>query len=173
MAALSADALQEAISHHEPALRQRLRSRFGASTLQHATDLDDVIQLVRLRLHELHTSGRLTLGTDEQLAALIYRIAHDRAIDAVRRERRLNRLSCDIRDVGTGSDSPAADLRDSATARDLQTIMRHLGRVDSEIFYLFAHGYGHGAIARIVGMSMQAYRSRWRRVCERELIAAL
>ena len=114
--------------------------------------------------HDTFTKAYASLGTlsaGHRVLPWLYRIAHNAAIDHVRRKRRITwlRLGGLVR---TAEEPISSDEHGQVPERDLlQSILRRLPPENASALLLHAiEGYSYKEIAEIQGCSMTAVRSR-------------
>lgn len=142
--------LETVMARHEPALL-----RYAARLLNNAEAAQDVVQDTFIRLHQQR--GR-QFQSGDHIAHWLYRTAHNRAVDYIRRESRLKKLH------ETAADEPAVGLEkisvpstpDPAEERR-QLALEHLARLDPAerqvLLLRLQDGMSYRDISRVTGRS--------------------
>jgi RNA polymerase sigma factor (sigma-70 family) len=159
-------AVAEFIRGHEPLIRRRFRHKLGAA-LRRVVDSEDLVSTLSRRLDAYVAMGRLTATTQEQLWALVLKIAENSVFDKLRDLQRSpvpDRVPVD--EVGRGTipgryGELAGELR---TGRTVEDILRLIPEADRPIAIGWLRDLDFKTIAHQLGTSPEAVRQRWHRI---------
>lgn len=158
------------IVRYESRLRRRIRGKLNPS-MRRVFDSQDILSTISRRLDQFVRSGRLEASSEQQLWALIFRMANNAIIDKSRVYRRLQQTE--------GPDSSFAQdllmrLRQAERQSregveiELEKALKVLtNSLDKEILSLWLMGTRHREIAQTVGMAPAAVRKRWQKIKEK------
>lgn len=159
--------VQEWISTYETRVRRRVLGKFHAIS-SGPFDIDDVMSSVRRRLDLAVSEGKVDVNSLVEFQAYLYRVAHNVAYNALRSERRHNRL---LRMMAVhreaGQDEYAAALKSTLAFDEIGSAMKAVGDYERRALQLWAIGHPHSRIAATLGLKFEQHRSRWRRLWRR------
>lgn len=156
------------LSLHSGCIRRRIRSRLCLRTSA-AVDHQDVFATVCRRLDRYILAGKLNIHNEASLWSLVYRIVDSALTDNIRSAARAR--SC--RPLARPDGNTVAPLRPSQTI-DEQDLAHHLlthahdsimDDTDRNILMLWLSGHNHRRISGQLGLSWEAVRIRWHRIC--------
>jgi RNA polymerase sigma-70 factor (ECF subfamily) len=161
----------ELVHRFEPLIRREIRFRMGDDRLNRAFDSLDVSQSVFANFFHCATTGKYVLDRPDQLVRLLVRMARNRLVSRVRKERRL------VRDVGRVVGEPnvldhVADARPSPSAiasrkEEMELLKTSLSEEEHQVFELRKTGFSWDEIAARLGGSSQARRMQLSRGLDR------
>lgn len=164
------EAAAEFIQKYGSRVRRRVRGKLGRA-MRRLFDSHDILSTVSRRLDDYVRNGRLEAVREEQLWALVYRIAENALVDKSRIFRRLQRVE--------DADGPFAHdllrrLERAETERtegariEVDEALQSLDDLtDREILILWLHGKTHTSIAEHVGLAPTGIRKRWQKIKSR------
>jgi RNA polymerase sigma factor (sigma-70 family) len=157
-------AVAEFIRGHEPLIRRRFRHKLGAA-LRRVVDSEDLVSTLSRRLDAYMAMGRLSATTQEQLWALVQRIAERSIVDKLRDLQRSPRAGSGDPGIERVASARYGELvLDLATGKDAQDILGLVPESDREIARAWLQGLDFKAIAQHLGMTPEAVRQRWHRI---------
>ena len=142
------------ISRYGTRIRKRIRGKPNPG-MRRIFDREDIISALGRRLDLYVGSGRLRAGTEEQLWALVSRMADHAVMDKARVFRRLEQVE--------GEDSAfARQLFSPQEEEEIELALNLLDdRIDRQILSYWLAGMPHSAIGEHVGLAPTAVRKRW------------
>jgi RNA polymerase sigma factor (sigma-70 family) len=161
----------ELVHRFEPLIRRETRLRMGDDRLNRAFDSLDVSQSVFANFFHSAATGKYVLDSPDQLVRLLVRMARNRLVSRIRKERRL------VRDVGRVAGEPSAldhvaDAQPSPSEivsrkEALELLKTSLSDEEHQIFELRRTGLSWDEIATRLGGSSQARRMQLSRGLDR------
>lgn len=161
----------ELVHRFEPLIRREVRMRMGDDRLNRAFDSLDVSQSVFANFFRSAATGEYVLDRPDQLVRLLVRMARNRLISRIRKERQL------VRDVGRVVGEPitldhVADARLSPSEivsrkEEMELLKTSLSDEEHQIFELRRAGLSWDEIATQLGGSSQARRMQLSRGLDR------
>jgi RNA polymerase sigma-70 factor, ECF subfamily len=148
---------QEGLRRLVGELRPRLH-RYCARMVGSAIDGEDVVQEALAKASE----ALPTAGAIERPESWIFRIAHNAALDALRRRRRQAWVKSDIDVTGVVDPGAAADARVAASA-SLAAFMRLPAAQRSSVVLIDVLGHSAEETAEILGVSLASVKAALRR----------
>jgi RNA polymerase sigma factor (sigma-70 family) len=160
------EAVAEFIRGHEPLIRRRFRHKLGAA-LRRVVDSEEMVSTLSRRLDAYMAMGRLSATTQEQLWALVSRIAERSVFDKLRQLQRSPPPAPPSEE--TVDEQIALDRRDELamnlhTGKSVDEILRLIPEQDREIAAGWVRGLDFRTIGQQAGMSPEAVRQRWHRI---------
>ena len=158
------DAVGEFIDRYGDRIRRRVRGKLGPA-MRSVFDSQEILSTVARRLDELVCAQRLEAREEDQLWALVYRIATNAVIDKARVFKRLRRVE--------GVDRVfARHLLDDLSQADrtgqhggelrIEAMLRALSDpIDRQILEMWLRDVPQVGIARALGMPAGTVRRRW------------
>ncbi|HEX4260755.1 MAG TPA: sigma-70 family RNA polymerase sigma factor [Acetobacteraceae bacterium] len=134
-------------------LRPRLH-RYCAHMVGSAIDGEDVVQEALAKAAEAFPAA----GQIERLESWLFRIAHNAALDALRRRKRQGVVRSDIDLTGFADAGAAADTRVAATA-SLAALLRLPATQRSSVVLMDVLGHSLAETAAILGLSLPAVKA--------------
>lgn len=158
--------LQQNIDRCEGRIRRRLRGKL-AVVARRVYDEDDVMASMRQRADLMLVRGKLAAQTPNALEAYMQRIAHCVVVDEIRRRRRTERTMSVLVDlmIARHQSSRVFD-HDDRYEEIAQHLLKGLDQRDRDALVMWIKGTSHRAIAAMLQCSLEAWRSRWRRIRE-------
>jgi RNA polymerase sigma factor (sigma-70 family) len=156
-------AVAEFIRGHEPLIRRRFRHKLGAA-LRRVVDSEDLVSTLSRRLDAYMAMGRLSATTQEQLWALVQRIAERSIVDKLRELQRSPRSGAGDPGIERVASAGCGELGLQSAGKDAEDILRLVPESDRDIARAWLQGLDSKAIAQHVGMSPEAVRQRWHRI---------
>jgi len=158
------EAIAEFIRNHEPLIRRRFRHKMGAA-LRRVVDSEDLVSTLSRRLDAYMAMGHLSATTQDQLWALVLRVAERSIVDKLRELQRSPGPGGGLFLETAASPERLGELVAAAgsgwTAED---IMRLIPECDREIARGWLKGLDYRSIGAPLGMSADTVRQRWHRI---------
>ncbi|TVQ53549.1 MAG: sigma-70 family RNA polymerase sigma factor [Phycisphaerales bacterium] len=148
-------------------VRRRVRGKLGRP-MRRLFDSQEILSTVSRRLDDYVRGGKLEAVREEQLWALVFRMAENALVDKSRIFQRLQRVEdCDgpfARDMLRRLEDAEAQQSDGAQIEVDQALRCLDDLTDRQILTLWLNGDSHNAIAQHVGIAPTAVRKRWQKI---------
>lgn len=155
------------VTRYGPRIRRRIRGKLSPA-MRRLFDSQDILSTLGRRLDQLVLGGGVTAVNENELWALIFRIANNAVIDKARFIRRLR--SVEGEDSAFARDL-ASRFRDAIRHRDqaleieiTNALTLFEDGADREILFLWLTGTRHHEIAEHVRLSAPTVRKRWQKI---------
>ncbi len=152
------DRLQREVDRLERRIRRRLIGKFSAIA-QSAYDVDDILASTRRRLDEAFVHQRIRADTSQELNAYVQKIAERIALDVVRKQKREDALR-----KAMFSQSCQLPVEQREVREMMTKIMAKSDCAEKALLEFWMRGWSERRIAEALDLSIQAYRSRRRRL---------
>ena len=155
------------VTRYGSQIRRRIRGKLSPA-MRRIYDSQEILSTLGRRLDQFVRSGKLEAANEQQLWALVFRMANNAVIDKARVFRRLQQVEDED---GVFAQELSRHLRQALHTRtegvDIE-VDRALNvlpdRTDREILSLWLVGTHHTAIAEHLDLSATAVRKRWQKI---------
>src|SRR4051812_10513421 len=157
-------AVAEFIRGHEPLIRRRFRHKLGA-VLRRGVGSEDLVSTLSRRLDAYMAMGRLSATTQDQLWALVLRVAERSIMDKLRDlQRSPGPGPVGATEVVVSRERLEELALEARTGWNPEEIMQLIPVQDREIARGWLKGLDSKVIGDQVGMSADAVRQKWLRI---------
>lgn len=166
-----AEAAATLVRRYESDLRLLARVRLGDPKLRRLCDSMDVCQSVLANFFVRASAGQFDLQTPDELLNLLATMIRNKVVDYARRQQSQRRdarrtVTCDLDDltIAAPEETPSQIV---ANAELLEQFRQRLSEEERRMFDLRSTGATWDDVAREIGCTVKAARTRWSRTLDR------
>jgi len=155
------------VTRYDARIRRRIRGKLSPA-MRRIFDSQEILSTVGRRLDMFVRSGRLEATSEDQLWALVFRMAHNAVIDKARVFHRLQEVEDEDGQFAQHFYSrlrqAERDRREGAEIEIERALKLFDDHIDREILSLWLVGASHNVIAENVDLAPTAVRKRWQKI---------
>ena len=155
------------VTRYDTRIRRRIRGKLSPA-MRRIFDSQEILSTVGRRLDMFVRSGQLQASNENELWALVFRMAHNAVIDKARVFHRLQQVEDEdgqfAQQFYTRLRQAERDRREGAEVEIERALKLFDDHVDREILSLWLVGTSHNVIAQTVDLAPTAVRKRWQKI---------